>query len=228
MKKKLLAVVTALTVMTMGTVTAFAASPTVGTTESAVATQKASTSVAATATPAEYVAATTVSEGFTVEAVEETTVQAAAVEVQNALLNDLATIGTKLGNSTITAAATDSSKKVTATILSVVNIDASTATKGDDGNYTVTASISGIAAGDSIAILHYTGSAWETIIPSSVAAGSVTFKTASFSPFAVVKLSVETETVTASPKTGEAMPAAVLLAVAGFAGAMVCGKKYFA
>ena len=39
MKKKLLAVVTALTVMAMGTVTAFAASPTVGTTEAPVATQ---------------------------------------------------------------------------------------------------------------------------------------------------------------------------------------------
>ncbi len=229
MKKKLLAVVTALTVMTMGTVTAFAAtSPTAGTTEAPVATQKASTTIAATATPAEYVAATAVSEGFTVAAVEAETVKAAAVEVQNALLNDLATIGTKLGNSTLASAATDSNKKVSASILSVVSIDASTATKGDDGNYTVTASISGIAAGDTIAILHYTGSAWETIIPSSVAAGSVTFKTASFSPFAVVKLSVETETVTASPKTGEAMPAAVLLAVAGFAGAMVCGKKYFA
>ena len=226
MKKKLLAVVTALTVMAMGTVTAFAASPTVGTTEAPVATQKASTTIAATATPAEYAAATKVSDGFTVAAVEETTVKAAAVQVQNALLNDLATIGTKLGNSDIAAAATDSNKKVSATILSVVNIDASTATKDADGNYTVTASIAGIAAGDTIAVLHYTGSAWETIVPTSVAAGSVTFKTASFSPFAVVKL--EVSTVTASPKTGAAMPVAALFVVVGFAGAMVCGKRYFA
>ena len=226
MKKKLLAVVTALTVMAMGTVTAFAASPTVGTTEAPVATQKASTTIAATATPAEYVAATKVSDGFTVAAVEETTVKAASVQVQNALLNDLATIGTKLGNSDIAAAATDSNKKVSASILSVVNIDASTATKDADGNYTVTASIAGIAAGDTIAVLHYTGSAWETIVPTSVAAGSVTFKTASFSPFAVVKL--EVSTVTASPKTGAAMPVAALFVVVGFAGAMVCGKRYFA
>lgn len=226
MKKKLLAIVTALTVMTMGTVTAFAASPTVGTTEAPVATQKAATSVAATATPAEYVAATTVSEGFTVSAVEDTTVKAAAVEVQNALLNDLATVGTKLGNSALAAAATDSNKKVSASILSVVNIDASTAAKDADGNYTVTANIAGIAAGDTIAVLHYTGSAWETIVPTSVAAGSVTFKTASFSPFAVVKL--EVSTVTASPKTGAAMPVAALFVVVGFAGAAVCGKRYFA
>ena len=226
MKKKLLAVVTALTVMAMGTVTAFAASPTVGTTEAPVATQKASTTIAATATPAEYVAATKVSDGFTVAAVEETTVKAASVQVQNALLNDLATIGTKLGNSDIAAAATDSNKKVSASILSVVNIDASTATKDADGNYTVTASIAGIAAGDTIAVLHYTGSAWETIVPTSVAAGSVTFKTASFSPFAIVKL--EVSTVTASPKTGAAMPVAALFVVVGFAGAMVCGKRYFA
>ena len=113
-----------------------------------------------------------------------------------------------------------------ASILSVVNIDASTAAKDADGNYTVTANIAGIAAGDTIAVLHYTGSAWETIVPTSVAAGSVTFKTASFSPFAVVKLSVET--VTASPKTGAAMPVAALFVVVGFAGAAVCGKKYFA
>lgn len=159
MKKKLLAIVTALTVMTMGTVTAFAASPTVGTTEAPVATQKAATSVAATATPADYVKATTVSEGFTVSAVEDTTVKAAAVEVQNALLNDLATVGTKLGNKDLAAAATDSNKKVSASILSVVNIDASTAAKDADGNYTVTANIAGIAAGDTIAVLHYTGSA---------------------------------------------------------------------
>lgn len=226
MKKKLLAVVTALTVMAMGTVTAFAASPTAGTTEAPVSTQKATTAVAATATPAEYAQATAVSDGFTVTAVEKTTVDAAAVQVQNSLLNDLATIGTKLGNSDIAAAATDSNKKVTASILSVVNIDASTAAKGADGKYQVTASISGIKSGDSIAILHYTGSAWETIVPDSVAAGSVTFKTSSFSPFAVVKL--EVASVTASPKTGATMPMAVLVIMVGFAGTMVCGKKYFA
>ena len=200
MKKKLLAVVTALTVMAMGTVTAFAASPTEGTTEAPGATQKASTTIAATATPAEYAQATAVSDGFTVTAVEKTTVDAAA--------------------------ATDSNKKVTASILSVVNIDASTAAKGADGKYQVTASISGIKSGDSIAILHYTGSAWETIVPDSVAAGSVTFKTSSFSPFAVVKL--EVASVTASPKTGATMPMAVLVIMVGFAGTMVCGKKYFA
>ena len=226
MKKKLLAVVTALTVMAMGAVTGFAASPTAGTTGAPVSTQKAATAVAATATPAEYASATTVSDGFTVTAVEKTTVDAAAVQVQNSLLNDLATVGTKLGNSDIAAAATDSNKKVTASILSVVNIDASTAAKGADGKYQVTASISGIKSGDSIAILHYTGSAWETIVPDSVAAGSVTFKTSSFSPFAVVKL--EVASVTASPKTGATMPMAVLVIMVGFAGTMVCGKKYFA
>lgn len=226
MKKKALALLTALTVLAMGTLSVSAASPTVGTTESPVSTQTAATTVAATATPAEYAAATTASAGYTVEAVSETTVRSAAVAVQNQLLNDIAAIGNRLGNSTLAAAATDSSRRITASVLSVVEVNPDTATKDANGNYVVTLNIAGIAAGDTIAILHYNGSAWETIVPTSVAAGSVTFATASLSPISVVKL--EVSTVTASPRTGETMPAAVMIAVIGLVGAALCGKKYFA
>lgn len=226
MKKKVLAVLTALTVMAMGAMPVMAASPSVETTEAPVATQKTTTTVAAVATPAEYAAATTVSEGFKVEAVTATTVQAATVAVQNEILNDVATIGAKLGNTTLATAASDSSKKVTASVLSVVEVDATTAAKDATGNYVVTLNIPSVAAGDSIAVLHYNGSAWETIAPTSVGAGTVTFATASLSPVSVVKL--EVASVATSPKTGASMPIAAVIVVLGFAGAAVCGKKYFA
>lgn len=226
MKKKVLAVLTALTVMAVGAMPVMAASPSVETTEAPVATQKAATAVEAVATPAEYAAATTASAGFKVEAVSAATVQAAAVAVQNEILNDIAAIGTKLGNTTLAAAAADSSKKVTATVLSVVEVNTTTAAKDAAGNYVVTLSIPSIAAGDSIAVLHYNGSAWETIAPASVGAGTVTFATASLSPVSVVKLEVASTAV--SPKTGASMPIAAVIAALGFAGAAVCGKKYFA
>ncbi len=63
MKRKFLAVLTALTVLTMGSMTAFAASPTVGTTEAPVRTQEASTAMTATTTPSAYLSGTTVSAG---------------------------------------------------------------------------------------------------------------------------------------------------------------------
>lgn len=226
MKKRFLAVLSALTILTMGSMTALAASPTVGTAEAPVATQTTTTSVAATKAPADYAAATKVSDGYKVEAVSQTTVDSAKVAVQNNLLNDVATIGTKLGDSTLAAAAKDSSKKVTATVLSVVEVDPTTAVQDANGNYVVTLSIADIAAGDTIAVLHYNGSAWETIVPTKVEAGKVTFATASLSPISVVKLQVTD--VTGAPKTGETAPMAGLILVVGLAGAVVCGKKYFA
>lgn len=225
MKKRFLAVLSALTILTMGSMTALAASPTVGTTETPVATQTTTTSVAATKAPADYAAATKVSDGYKVEAVSQTTVDSAKVAVQNNLLNDVATIGTKLGDSTLAAAAKDSSKKVTATVLTVVEVDPTTAVQ-ENGNYVVTLSIADIAAGDTIAVLHYNGSAWDTIVPTKVEAGKVTFATSSLSPISVVKLQVTD--VTGAPKTGETAPMAGLILVVGLAGAVVCGKKYFA
>jgi len=226
MKKKVLALLSAVTIMAMGSMTVSAASPTVGTTETAVSTQTAVTAVEGVETPAEYLADTTVAEGFKVEAVSDTTVKSTQVAVQNLLLNDVASLGNKLGNSRLVAAATDSTSKVTATILSVVDVDPTTATKNESGKYVVTLKISDIAANDTIVILHYNGSAWETIVPAKVEAGAVTFETASLSPIGTVKLAVNG--VSTSPKTGEVAPIAALIILAGVAGAAVCGKKYFA
>ena len=226
MKKKLLAVLTAVMVMSMGTMTVCAASPTVGNTEVPVATQTATTTIEAVAEPATYAETTTASEGYTVEAVSTTTVQAAEVAIQNAVLNDIAATGTKLGDSTLAAAATDSSKKVTASVLTVVEVNASTAAKDASGNYTVTLNVPGVAAGDAIVVLHYNGSAWDVITPTNVGNGTVTFVTNSLSPISIVKLAVSN--VTAAPKTGEAIPFAAAVLAIGVVGTVLCGKKYFA
>ena len=226
MKKSVLAVLSAITVFAVGSMSIFAASPTVGTTEAPARGQKAATSVSETAAPADYASATTSSEGYEVEEVSQATVDSAAVAVQNQLLNQLSSIGRLLNNSALINAATDSSKKVTASILSVVEVNPTTATKDADGNYVVTLNVNGILTGDTIAVLHYTGSAWEVIAPTKVEAGAVTFRTESLSPISVVKLDVTG--MTTSPKTGETMPVAMWIALIGLAGAAFCGKKYFA
>lgn len=226
MKRKLLAVLTALAVLTMGSMTAFASSPTVGTTEAPVSTQQAITAVAPIATPAAYLSATTVSAGYNMSAVSATTVQAAVVAVQNTILNNVAAIGYRLGNVELVNAAANSGSRVTASILTVVELKASSASKDANGNYVVTLSLAGVSEGDAVAVLHYTGSAWETIVPTSVANGSVTFTSASLSPVSVVKLSVTG--VTMSPKTGSSVPVAAVILIIGVVGTAVCGKRYFA
>ena len=227
MKKKVLAVVAALTVMVMGSVTVFAESPTVNNTQP-VETQKATVEVAATSTPDDYATKTTASEGFKVVATTAEKVTETAAQVKTMLLNDVAHIGEALGNKDLAAAATDSGKKVSATVLSVVEVSADTATKNADGKYVVTLNIEGIKAGDSIAVLHFNteANALQTIVPTKVEDGKVTFESASLSPIGIVKL--EVSKVTTSPKTGETLPMAAMVFVVGLVGMAVCGKKYFA
>lgn len=226
MKKSVLAVLSAITVFAIGSISVFAASPTVRTTEAPAQGQKAATSVSETASPADYASATKASEGYKVEEVSQATVDSAAVAVQNELLNKLSAVGNALNNTALAAAAADPSKKVTASIMSVVEVNPTTAAKDADGNYVVTLNINGILSGDTIAVLHYTGTEWEVIAPTKTAAGEVTFSTKSLSPISVVKLDVTD--VTASPQTGETIPAAVWIACIGLIGAAFCGKKYFA
>ena len=88
---------------------------------------------------------------------------------------------------------------MTGSILTVVEVNVSTASKDANGNYVVTLNLSDIAEGDAVAVLHYTGSIWETIIPTSIAEGSVTFSTASLSPVAVVKLGVASISISTKP-----------------------------
>lgn len=226
MKRKFLAVLTALAVFAMGSVTAFASSPTVSTTEAPVSTQKAMTAVMPVTTPAAYLSGTMVSAGYSMTAVSVTTVQSAAVEVQNKILNDVATIAVRLGNTELLSASATPGSRVTASVLTVVDIKPSSASKDAYGNYVVSVGIADIVEGDAVAILHYTGKDWETIVPTSVSKGNVTFVSKSLSPISVVKLSVTNPTL--SPKTGSTVPAAAVVLVIGVVGMAVCGKRYFA
>ncbi len=226
MKRKFLAVLMAVSVLMMGSMTALAASPTVATTEAPVSTQKALTAVEPTMTPKAYLNNTSVSYGFSVSEVSATTVKAAAVAVQNAILNNVAAIAQKLGNTTLSQAAGDSGKQVKASILTLVEVKTSGATKDASGNYVVTVNVANVVQGDTVVILHYTGSSWETIAPRGVANGSVTFASASLSPIAVVKLDVTG--VSQSPKTGASVPVAGVILVISVVGMTVSGKKYLA
>lgn len=239
MKKKVLALLSALTIMATGSMTAFAASPTVPGTEAPAPGQVVSTTVTEMKTATEYTSVTQVSDGFSVTTVTQTVIQSVAVTVQNTLLNNLSNIGATFASaansgsakiaassySNIAAAAEDTTKRVTASVLSVVDVNAETATKAANGNYVVTMNISSILSTDAIAVLHHNGSVWETIIPTNVSNGSVTFETASLSPISIVKL--EVENLTMAPKTGEAMAMMAVVMLVGLAGVIFCGKKYF-
>lgn len=238
MKKRAIAVLTAVMVLTMGSITAFAAtSPSTVTTPTKPAEgQTAATTVAEVKTPEAYVeavqGATVDGAAVTVAAVPQTTVAATQTAVQNQL-NNLSTLGDVLGDQTVKDAQKDTTKKVSAEIVTVVDVQATT-------GGTVTLKVAGIKAGETILIMHFneTTGAWENIKPSKVADGEVTFALSSFSPVAIVKVDVETVTqgtgttagtttaaTTTSPKTGETTPVIAILAIICLAGVAVCGKK---
>ena len=231
MKKRLLALMSAVMVMVCTSLTVFAASPAVGTTENPVEGQEASTEVTQDGNADSYKNGTTAGTGFVVTKVSSTTVASAGVATQNVLLNNVAKTAVLLGRTDLLAAADDSSATVTADILSVVDVAPSTATKDANGVYTVTLNVDGVKAGDVIAILHYGANGWELIVPSVVGDGYVTFTTTSLSPISVVKMGLKGETLAAggnAPRTGETIPvmALVLIAVGG-TGAVVFGRKAF-
>ncbi len=74
--------------------------------------------------------------------------------------------------------------------------------KGSDGLYSATISGLSVAAGDPVVALHYADSKWSPVTVSAVAAGSVTIKTDSFSPFAFIKSKVDPAVFGAWTKKG--------------------------
>lgn len=92
-----------------------------------------------------------------------------------------------------------------------------------DGDYSagvqITFAVPGIAAGQKIAVLHQKADGtWESLTVNHVGQDSVTATFTSFSPVAIVAYE-------GSPKTGETLPVAGILAVICLAGAAVCAKK---
>jgi hypothetical protein len=202
MKRKFLAVVAALAIMTVGT-TAFAAeSPEAGkTTVTKDATQEATVAEVAkpTATPEQMASATAASASngadITAVAVQETTITETVKAAKNVISN-LSTLATVLNSSTLKSAAKDSSKQVSASITTVVNLQGSIS-KGT----TLTITNAGIKAGKTYAILHYENGNWVTIKATNVKDYSLQFVADSLSPFAVVEITVADKAVTPTSNT---------------------------
>ena len=230
MKKKVLAILSAACVLAMSAMPAFAK-------ESAVTTD-ANTKASVVVDDGSIVTSATVSEGFEVTAPSEANKKATVEYVVGQLekASELPEIKSVAG---------DSDTKITAKILAVVDVEASTAVK--DGDYYVfTLKIDGVKTGDIILVYHLKDDGtFEKVSATVTADGQVQVKSTSLSPFSVTKVTVEktsnssdssssnstTSTATTtptSPKTGEAAPFVLIIAVVSLAGAAVCGKKYFA
>ena len=221
MKKRVLSVVAALMVMTMGT-TVFAANSPSTTDVKKDETQKVVVAEVETKSAEDYAKAVTVT-GGTATAVSKETVEITAKQVK-AFLTNVAEVAKKIGSKDLEAAATDAAKKIVPTIKTVVDVAAPEGTTVSESNpITLTFAVEGIKANANIVVLHWNGTAWETIKPESVADGKVTAKFTSLSPIAIVELAVED--VKTSPATGEAASVLPVLAVICMAGALVCGKK---
>lgn len=206
MKKKLVCLLTALTVLSCA-VPVFAA-------QSSTATQP-------------VVGATTSNPNVKVE-VQQTVTETVKAEAHVQAETAAKALAEKLvaaGNLTETQAA-----EVKASVLAVVEINVDIANEdipAEGISLTITAD--GVKAGDNIVLLHQKkDGTWETITPSSVKDGEITATFTSFSPVAIVKMEVptttETKTDETSPKTGvlPVLPVAALVCVAG---AAVCGRK---
>ena len=208
MKKSVITALTAAMVLTLSSITAFAAP---SATVPAAETPAVGTAVEAVASPEAYDAATTVSTGYKETAVSATTVKSASVATQNIILNNL----DKLGDPAIAQAAADPKKSVSAIVRTVVDVTPAGATKNAAGNYEFTLSCNYIGTGR-VYVLHYLESSKSWEIPT-------------LSPFAVVGLNVASVTAPAtSPKTGETLPAALMFIMIGAVGAVVCTKKVLA
>jgi hypothetical protein len=249
MKKKILALTSAVVLTLMSSMTAFAAGspssssssnnsstetqqpantdPAVGSVEAPAAGQTAVTILAESATADVYAATTVASDGYIVTEASAQTVASAEVAAQNLVLNNLAVTGAGTGNIALMSLATDPAALVSATILSTVEVKPLPGTQKVDGMYIVGLANAAIAAGDTIVILHFNGTAWEAIYPISVSDGLVVFAVSSLSPISIVKVSANTA-VAQAPKTGRTLPVAAMAFTAFAAGALYCGKKYFA
>lgn len=117
--------------------------------------------------------------------------------------------------------------EVKASVVAVVDVDF--AGEISEGGLKVTFNLEGVKAGENIVLLHQKhDGTWETIIPDSVGDGEITATFTSLSPVAIVKVEVpKTEAGTdgeKAPKTGvlPVLPAAALVCAAG---AVACGRK---
>lgn len=135
------------------------------------------------------------------------------------------TVTTDVAGATITAVSVETAKAAVAQAKAVVGQNAFLAAvvelnvPAGTGAASFTLGCPNVWAGQNVTILHQKADGtWETIKPTNVANGSVTFTLTSYSPVAIV-------IDAASPKTGDMVMTVICLAVVCLAGAAVFGKK---
>lgn len=128
-------------------------------------------------------------------------------------------------NATITAVSTDTAKAAVAQAKSVVGDNAFVASvvelnvPAGTGEASFTLGCPNVWAGQSVTILHQKADgSWESIKPTSVANGSVTFTLTSYSPVAIVINAT-------AAKTGDMVMVIAMMAVVCLAGFAVFSKK---
>lgn len=232
MKKRMLALVCAVTLTFAMSMTAFAApSPTAGnvigsgspsasqvtentTNSSSSDSSSTATATPATATPAPAIVATLAS-GQVI-----TTETLATYVSTTTLTTDVA--GATIGTVTTAQAATlatQAAAKVGANAVIATMVDISV--PAGTGTAAFTLNVSGLVAGQSVSVLHLRSDGVVESLPvSNVSDGSVTFTMSSYSPVAVV-------TNATAPKTEETFPMGTVVAIVAALGcAVYAGKKF--
>ena len=232
MKKKLISVLAAVMVLTMGTTVFAATSPTTKSVSNVEvnATQKVVVKPTETQAPATYVEGINSINSNTgaaaVKAVTDNTMASVKAEIQSQM-NDVAKLADTIGSATLKQIAADSTKQVTPSVKFAAEVTAPAGVTVSAANpITLDLPAPGVKAGAAVAVLHWNGTAWEVIKPDAVNNGTVKATFTSLSPVFVVEFSALTNDGKAvSPKTGSSMPVLPVMAVICMAGVAVVATK---
>lgn len=232
MKKKLISVLAAVMVLTMGTTVFAATSPTTKSVSNVEvnATQKVVVKPTETQAPATYVEGINSINSNTgaaaVKAVTDNTMASVKAEIQSQM-NDVAKLADIIGSATLKQIAADSTKQVTPSVKFAADVTAPAGVTVSAANpITLDLPAPGVKAGAAVAVLHWNGTAWEVIKPDAVNDGMVKATFTSLSPVFVVEFSALTSEGNAvSPKTGSSMPVLPVMAVICMAGVAVVATK---
>lgn len=232
MKKKLISVLAAVMVLTMGTTVFAATSPTTNSVSNVEvnSTQKVVVKPTETQAPAAYVEGINTINSNTgaapVKAVTDNTMASVKAEIQSQM-NDVAKLADTIGSATLKQIAADNTKQVTPSVKFAADVTAPAGVTVSAANpITLDIPAPGVKAGAAVAVLHWNGTAWEVIKPDAVNDGTVKATLTSLSPVFVVEFSALTSDGKAvSPKTGSSMPVLPVMAVICMAGVAVVATK---
>lgn len=232
MKKKLISVLAAVMVLTMGTTVFAATSPTTNSVSNVEvnSTQKVVVKPTETQAPAAYVEGVNTINSNTgaapVAAVTDNTMASVKAEIQSQM-NDVAKLADTIGSATLKQIAADNTKQVTPSVKFAAEVTAPAGVTVSAANpITLDIPAPGVKAGAAVAVLHWNGTAWEVIKPDAVNDGTVKATLTSLSPVFVVEFSALTSDGKAvSPKTGSSMPVLPVMAVICMAGVAVVATK---